>query len=454
MSDIFEEMFLFFHAPTMKIISLDKKKDSEIIRFLQSFTENGPQITRRIMRGDYDLYYSQICNILESAPYSTTIRSKNNSPILANVVLPIASSCNLCCPYCFAQTNNGFHFKSYTKGDIERTITLLAENYKKHRQKVSIAFFGGEPLIKYDLIKFCLEFTKQNYPNIPISYSITTNGTLITSDVIETFKKYNVDVLVSVDGLDNEFNMRKFHDGRKSIELVLKNIKELRDNGINVQLRATMINTNPYILQTFRFFEEIEIPFSIVFAYSSENTNHDYSTYNADILAGIRNQLEGVYEYYVEKIYSGAPIYNMKFHAYAKTVKMRIKRDISCASGRTFFTLMSNGDIFTCSHYMNNPKYIVGNIFAPMQFKEDKLSKLSPEKLYRHKSCTKCWARYLCLGGCTSQIIIAGGTNVSSYMGNECELMKIEFILYLKMFFHAFKCKYSGSRNIVVNSSC
>lgn len=41
--------------------------------------------------------------------------------------MPIAASCNLNCPYCFAQTDGGFHFGNFTKKDIDRIAAFLVE---------------------------------------------------------------------------------------------------------------------------------------------------------------------------------------------------------------------------------------------------------------------------------------------------------------------------------------
>ena len=433
--------------------SLDINEDRQKIDFLMSLSRNGFRQTRRLFGTTFDELYSEICSIIQSNPNSISIRTQNRTPRFLNNVLPIASTCNLNCPYCFAQVDGDFHFNAYTQKDIINTISFIVSQNKK-KGPISIVFFGGEPLLKFPLIDFCVHHIDEVYPNLSFSYSITTNGTLITDDVIKLFKQYNFGVLISLDGPDNEYNLRRYKNGEKSIERVLKSISLLRKAGIKVQLRATILNTNPYILSTFEFFENLGVPFSLVFAYSSENVNHHFAEYNDEINESIESQFRDVYSYYVKKLAKGETIYNRIFYEYGNLLRQRIKKDFSCSAGSNFFTIMSNGDIFSCSHFMNNPAYTIGNIYSYPILNEEKRKQLSPVKLNKHRSCSKCWARYLCLGGCTSQIILSGGNNMSPYSEAECQLKRIEFSFYIKLFYHAFSNGYSFDRPSSSDINC
>ena len=80
----------------------------------------------------------------------------------------------------------------------ERSVEWALENYeKKSNYKVSINFFGGEPLLKFnDIIKPLVE----KY-NEKVYFNITTNGILLDEDIVDFFYKYNVGILLSFDGV-------------------------------------------------------------------------------------------------------------------------------------------------------------------------------------------------------------------------------------------------------------
>ena len=196
------------------------------------------------------------------------------SPLLETLVLPITDKCNLTCPYCFAQKGNGnFNFDSYTEKDIDNLLEII---YDKNRDTpTTLVFFGGEPLLKFKLIKYTINAISTRYNGkLNVSYSITTNGTLINEKVAQFFRDNNFAVMLSVDGPDNEYNFRKYSNGESSLGRVLRNIEVLKEKEVSFEVRATITSNNPYILETIMFLEELRTPFTAVFAYSSENATH------------------------------------------------------------------------------------------------------------------------------------------------------------------------------------
>ena len=213
-------------------------------------------------------------------------------------------------------------------------------------------------------MKHTVKYVNEKYKDEPIGYSITTNGTLVNDEIIQFFKDNKVAVLVSIDGPDNEFNVRHYKDGTKSINDVLKNIKKFQEAKVPIELRATLLNINPYICQTFQFFEEMKVPFSIIFAFSSENTSHHYADYDENTMSSIEKQMEDLYLYYAKKVRNHEMIYNKRCSEIMNILRYRVKRNLSCAAGRTTFTITSKGDIFSCAHFMNNKDRIIGKMIG------------------------------------------------------------------------------------------
>lgn len=85
----------------------------------------------------------------------------------------------------------------------------LTKNY-------TLNFYGGEPLLSFDLIKRTLAFLKKknNEFGKKCSYSITTNGSLITNEIIQLFADYEFSVELSFDGLVQDIQRQKGSFGR------------------------------------------------------------------------------------------------------------------------------------------------------------------------------------------------------------------------------------------------
>ena len=107
-------------------------------------------------------------------------------PELDMFILGITEQCNLRCTYCCYSgkyVNNRSHStKSMSCADIDDIFKFIGGLYPKHPFR--IAFYGGEPLTHYSLIQYAIE-KANNLWNDEVTFSITTNGTLLAKDKVD-----------------------------------------------------------------------------------------------------------------------------------------------------------------------------------------------------------------------------------------------------------------------------
>lgn len=147
-------------------------------------------------------------------------------------------NCNLQCWYCYEK-----HSTSYMSDDIYNRVTLLIK--KILNEKVSIftlGFFGGEPLMEYkSIIIPLIDFAKNkcNERNIKLQLTFTSNGTLLTKQMIEELCKYaNPSFQITLDGDESAHNkVRYFKNQRGTYHIILQNVKLLLSNKCHVMLR-------------------------------------------------------------------------------------------------------------------------------------------------------------------------------------------------------------------------
>lgn len=427
---------LFFHSDTMQMYEVD---DKNVISFLSDIQKCDDKTMISIYgKSKYEQNLTAINKMIEDSPgrINLDISQYNvENGFFDTVVLPISGHCTLACPYCFAQTDGKFNFKDYTRKDIDKTLSFSFENRAKSNNKTPfwIVFFGGEPLMRVDLIKYTVELVKTHYPDEKVYYSITTNGTILSDEIIRIFKENDFKVLVSIDGPDNEYNLRKDNFGNKSIDKVIKFIEVLKTNSIYTELRATIVNTNPYIVQTFDFLENFKIPFFVSFAYSSDNKNHNLSVYDDSTLKSIQKQLDDLLIFYKEKMSKHEPIFNKKFYQTNMVLRFRENKRLPCAAGRTYFTITASGDIFSCAHFMNNKEHAIGNI-SDVNIHPENYKSINVETI---EECSKCWAKFICLGHCPAQKITLGKCNNTAASAESCELEKMSLEFYIKMYYYS-----------------
>jgi len=139
--------------------------------------------------------------------------------------------CNLACGYCYqAQTDENPHVGPLfpgTTGFMTDEVTDLGMKWAErwqggagtNRPPLSVILYGGEPLLSWPLIQrivsqWNLYFAERHRS---IRWSITTNGVLLEEDKRAFLDRYDISVLLSLDGPKRLHDTtRKRHDGRGS----------------------------------------------------------------------------------------------------------------------------------------------------------------------------------------------------------------------------------------------
>jgi uncharacterized protein len=114
-----------------------------------------------------------------------------------HITLHLTTDCNMKCDYCYNPKDKKISMtKEIVKKalDLSRTINPINSG---------IIFFGGEPLLKRELIDYAFEYSDElrKMDGTFFHYKITTNGTLLDNDFIDLAVERNIGVGISVDGI-------------------------------------------------------------------------------------------------------------------------------------------------------------------------------------------------------------------------------------------------------------
>lgn len=151
---------------------------------------------------------------------------------ITNLVIQVTQNCNLSCAYCpYAQSNQIYRqhsSKSINYPSAKKAVDFLYE-YSKASKEVAISFYGGEPLLSFRLIKEIVEYSEAVFLDKKVHYALTTNGTLLTNEMILFFDAYSFNLTISLDG-DKKRNdkHRRFNNSDKSVfDAVMNNIRKI-----------------------------------------------------------------------------------------------------------------------------------------------------------------------------------------------------------------------------------
>jgi radical SAM protein with 4Fe4S-binding SPASM domain len=344
------------------------------------------------------------------------------------LILNLTSGCNLSCKYCFAETTQ--KHKTMSLPVAKKAIDNMLSQ-KGEANEYSIYFFGGEPLLKKELVRQITEYAYHEITqkrNKKIIFRINTNATLIDDAICLLFKHYDFRVTVSIDGPMEEHDTNRIYaNGSGSYEVVMKNISLLKAHQITTNLRATFNPKARNLVSIFDFFEKMALPYAYSFTLNSEYKSNAADTHFADNqFEVIDKELTKSMDYFVSKIANREHIFCTEIISKLITIKHKQMRTHSCEAGRTSLTVDENGSYFACQNMLPYRQSILGNVNSGID--QAVRRKFMSKALRELSGCTRCAIRNLCVGGCEVERI-----NAYDKSGAQtCKLARIEWknILY------------------------
>lgn len=185
-------------------------------------------------------------NIAEIPSKQKYFRDLANLDLLT---LELTQNCNLRCRYCIYSDNLDYirnHCNKrmsweVAKRSIDYFIGIINSPWRTSTADACIGFYGGEPLLEFELIKECVEYCKQQDSKVQIKHNMTTNGTLLTEEIAKFLVDNEIALLISLDGPQSEHDKhRVFKSNRGSfskvdanLELILKIDKQYYENHVH-----------------------------------------------------------------------------------------------------------------------------------------------------------------------------------------------------------------------------
>lgn len=187
----------------------------------------------------YSAYRSSSYRSYDDLIQDFRLLQKNNPSDSSNVDITkknlmlrllITGRCNMNCSYCQMRNLTQYH---NTDMSLDCAKKILDEVNLRDYDYITIHFSGGEPLMVSDLVeKICSYAINIGLPNI--RFAMSTNGTFLTQKVISMLQKYNIKVVVSIDGYRNANSNRVFHSNEGTDDLVLKSCQKMIEYGIPI----------------------------------------------------------------------------------------------------------------------------------------------------------------------------------------------------------------------------
>ena len=159
---------------------------------------------------------------------------------VSQVILKVASRCNLNCSYCYVYNMADSTWKNRPALMTDDVFQAALERIVHHcratgQDRFRLAFHGGEPcLIGADTFdRWCTRARAALGESVQLRFLIQTNGTLLDSRWIDAFREHGVSAGISMDGPREIHDaVRVDHRQQGSYEQVERGLRLLQDGGV------------------------------------------------------------------------------------------------------------------------------------------------------------------------------------------------------------------------------
>jgi uncharacterized protein len=330
------------------------------------------------------------------------------SPLRA-VSLAVAQSCNLGCAYCYADGGAFGGAPARMPAEVAlRAVERLLEDAGPG-DRCTLAFLGGEPLANRPVIRAATlraaELAAER--GCSVAFSITTNGTLVTREDAEFFERHRFAITVSVDGIGAAHDaQRPVANGRGSFVRVMRGSAHLLGrSGLQVTARVTVTPRNLDLAQTLDGLLTAGF-YGVGFSPMLRSPSGAGEMAQAELAAFLETMI-ACGRACERRLAAGERYGFTNLLTAVQEIHKGTHRPYPCGAGAGYLGAAADGELYACHRFVGDADARMGSVAGGVDGARQE-TWLAQRHVHRQEPCRRCWARYLCGGGCHHEVIGRG----------------------------------------------
>ena len=290
---------------------------------------------------------------------------KKRQTVVKALCLHIAHDCNLACKYCFAEEGEYHGRRALMSFEVgKKALDFLIAN-SGNRVNLEVDFFGGEPLMNWDVVKQLVEYgrSREKECNKKFRFTITTNGVLLNDEIMDFCNREMSNVVLSLDGR-KEVNdrMRPFRNGSGSYDLIVPKFQKFAESRGTKDyfVRGTFTRNNLDFSKDVLHFADLgfkKLSIEPVVADPKE----PYSIREED-LPQIMEEYDRLAKEFIKRKKEGRGFQFFHFMIDLNQGPCVAKRLSGCGSGTEYLAVTPWGDFYPCHQFVGMEDFLLGNV--------------------------------------------------------------------------------------------
>ena len=360
---------------------------------------------------------------------------KKRQTVVKALCLHIAHDCNLACKYCFAEEGEYHGRRALMSCEVgKKALDFLIAN-SGNRVNLEVDFFGGEPLMNWDVVKQLVEYgrSREKECNKKFRFTITTNGVLLNDEIMDFCNREMSNVVLSLDGR-KEVNdrMRPFRNGSGSYDLIVPKFQKFAESRGTKDyfVRGTFTRNNLDFSKDVLHFADLgfkKLSIEPVVADPKE----PYSIREED-LPQIMEEYDRLAKEFIKREKERRGFQFFHFMIDLNQGPCVAKRLSGCGSGTEYLAVTPWGDFYPCHQFVGMEDFLLGNVDEGITN-----TKVRDEfklcNVYAREKCRDCFARFYCSGGCAANAYNFSGDITGAYeIGCAMQKKRIECAIMIR----------------------
>jgi uncharacterized protein len=372
------------------------------------------------------------------------------------LILNLGEDCNLRCEYCvYSGAYSGYRthnrYKKMNWQVAKKAIDFFLDHSYKAKWRI-LGFYGGEPLLYFNLLRKCAEYARVRDPRFYLS--VTTNGTLISNEILKFFVENDFTLFISLDGPQKVHDRyRKFKNGRGTFDYVVANLRRIKNYSpeyYNSRVKFSAVIAPPYDVtgSTNAFFSNSFLPCSknrdkLMAAFVSKKGSkflEKFKSISSNVSKFKEEIFELIEDYHISgKDLSEITLYIALYQKSLAQIHFRSHKHIAdysyywpngaCIPGSRSIFVTCDGFFQPCEKCISN--IVIGDIWGGFYYQKI-ADYINEYNVLSIEDCRNCWAYRFC-DACILFAHNNNGFSLSekrSYCKNYKEYLPLIFILY------------------------
>lgn len=360
---------------------------------------------------------------------------KKRPTVVKALCLHIAHDCNLACKYCFAEEGEYHGRRALMSFEVGKAALDFLIANSGSRRNLEVDFFGGEPTLNFQVVKDLVAYGREQEKlhNKNFRFTLTTNGVLLSDEIMEFANKEMANVVLSIDGRKEvNDNMRPFRGGQGSYDVIVPKFLKFAEsrNQENYYVRGTFTHHNLDFSKDVLHLADLgfkQISVEPVVAKETES----YAIKEED-LPRLLEEYDILAAEMAKRKKEGNPFTFFHFMIDLEGGPCVAKRLSGCGSGTEYLAVTPWGDFYPCHQFVGNEDFCMGNVKTGIT-RTDIRDSFKSCNVYAKEKCRECFARFYCSGGCAANSYNFHGSITDAYeIGCQMQKKRIECSIMIK----------------------